>query len=1319
MTHGSRILRPMSNTGTSAGRHHHPEFRRARRARGRGGLRAGGRELDSRTPIDPSRFSSWSHSRPTLLAPSLGPLGGSDMRTEEAARTSCPSHTTTGAAPRRRARATAVVGATVVVMVSLGAGSLTASQVPFAPLEEIDDTWQNPRDMTFADIDGDGDLDLAATSSNGDLVSWWENTAGDASAWIRHDIDLSFDDARGIEAADLDGDGDVDLVAAAFNQDEVRWYENDPTLAVCGTPFCPSLVGTGDGTNKVDIGDIDGDGDLDIVATVRADDDVVWLHSTLGDASAWTRHVVEGFIDGAAVVRLGDLDGDGDLDVLVEGQENGGSFAWIENNVDGAGPCLTAWCTTPLDTGVGEGLAIADLDHDGDLDLLRSESSGLAWWENTAGDASAFVEQPITASRTRKLTVADLDADGDLDVLAGGPSTLWLENTAGDASAWTQRSLPGFGDRAVLVAGDLDGDGDDDIAGVSFSVDHLAWVENQTLHRSAAVGAGLDVGGAVDGNTFLVSVDLDRDGDLDHVRLGENADTVVWTENDGTGFGWTDHVIGGGDLPIGLDAGDIDGDGDDDILVGFENDEEIVWLENAGASRGTWTEWTIATMTGGGGWKRFADIDGDGDLDVASTNTVTGTVSWFENDGDPYTGTWTEHTVDSGFALLAAVAPGDIDGDGDVDLVIGGADGDVVVYGNDGSPVDGGWTEVVVVEGLFVAFESRLCDLDVDGDLDILTSQLLGERLSWLENPGGALVTGWAARDIQIDYLRPYSPDCADLDADGDVDVAGVAFDDYSVDLWLSDGTPHDGGWVRQQLSAEFPEPVGARFVDVDRDGRLDVMASSFASGTTRWWRNVGGQFALPTSDAVVEAGVEEGEGDVVLLRIDGTHRGRAGDGDAELATLELLLEEESGDPLSDAELDGLVAALRLWLDDGDETFDTLLDSEFFALAPPYTVTDGVLTLTMVDGDPNVQLALGGDVTWWLSADLATGSTVAALDTLQVTHVTSASSTGEMTSTDIPLVLEGQDDVSSTLLEISLSPFVATAIGDQIALEGVPFVFDIAPAFDDPNGEVLEFTASGLPESFSISSGGEISGIATALDYAGSPYIVTVTATDPGALDVDDIFELSINGVPDLVAPIADQVFDQDSPVSLDVSGNFQDPDGDPVSFLASGLPDSLSMSSAGVLTGTPLASEAGASPYVITVEATDGFGLTAIDVFSLTVNGFPVVVSPLDDRSLAEGAPTSIDLSGSFSDPNGDVLTFTATGLPPSLRLEEDGTLVGVPATVDLAGSPYTVTVTATESGGASASDSFELTLQDDPDALFVDGFETGSSSAWSSTTP
>ena len=128
----------------------------------------------------------------------------------------------------------------------------------------------------IADIDGDGDMDLASASHYDDKIAWYENTNGDGSAWKARNVTTDADGAYSVHIADIDGDGDMDLASASSNDDKIAWYEN-----------------------------------------------------TNGDGSSWELHVATTKADGASSVYIVDIDGDGKMD-LASASHNDGKIAWYK-----------------------------------------------------------------------------------------------------------------------------------------------------------------------------------------------------------------------------------------------------------------------------------------------------------------------------------------------------------------------------------------------------------------------------------------------------------------------------------------------------------------------------------------------------------------------------------------------------------------------------------------------------------------------------------------------------------------------------------------------------------------------------------------------------------------------------------------------------------------------------------------------------------------------------------------------------------------------------------------------------------------------------
>ena len=183
--------------------------------------------------------------------------------------------------------------------------------------------------------------------------------------------------------------------------------------------------------------DVDGDGDLDVLSALFLPNEIAWYENTDGAGSFGAQQVIPTAGDRSHVVVVADVDGDGDLDVLSAGDDK---IAWYENT-DGAG---SFGAQQVISTAVDNPRSVfgADVDGDGDLDVLSASlmDHKIAWYENTDGAGSFGAQQVIstTTRGARSVFGADVDGDGDLDVLWGG-----ARKTRPSRSPWRPRlSIP-------------------------------------------------------------------------------------------------------------------------------------------------------------------------------------------------------------------------------------------------------------------------------------------------------------------------------------------------------------------------------------------------------------------------------------------------------------------------------------------------------------------------------------------------------------------------------------------------------------------------------------------------------------------------------------------------------------------------------------------------------------------------------------------------------------------------------------------------------------------------------------------------------------
>lgn len=347
-----------------------------------------------------------------------------------------------------------------------------------------------PTDIFVADLDGDGDFDVLSTSLIDDEVAWYENLGG-GSFGPQQIISTAGDGPTSVFAADLDNDGDADVLAATSTDDAVAWFEN----LGGGTFGSRQVISTAaDSVSSVFAIDLDGDGDVDVLSASSQDDKIAW-YPNLGGGSFGPQQIITTAGDGAFTVHAADLDGDGDADVLSTSILDR-QLAWNENLGSGSfGPLqVIAVGTTPFSSVVTD-----DFDGDGDADVLvaNSSASEVSWFENLG--AGNFGPQQVVSNEIagcRNASSGDFDADGDRDIVAIGSAAFnqlgWFENLGsgsfGPLQAIEIGNSPLIAGGAVALAADVDGDGAEDVLVAASLNDAIAWYRN--LPNTTTFGEG-------------------------------------------------------------------------------------------------------------------------------------------------------------------------------------------------------------------------------------------------------------------------------------------------------------------------------------------------------------------------------------------------------------------------------------------------------------------------------------------------------------------------------------------------------------------------------------------------------------------------------------------------------------------------------------------------------------------------------------------------------------------------------------------------------------------------------------------------------------
>ncbi|MBU0690998.1 VCBS repeat-containing protein, partial [bacterium] len=184
----------------------------------------------------------------------------------------------------------------------------------------------NPRNVHAADMNGDGVKDIIGTAYGTADIYWWEYVAA-TNSFTPHLVADLFTGSYAVYGADLDGDEDMDIIATSANSPgAIRWWENLDD----GTSFIEhSITEAFSGASSVQVMDIDGDEDLDVLASAYDADDIAWWEND--GSQNFSAHTITGSFDGARGAFAIDLDDDGDMDVLGAA-EYADDIAWWEND---------------------------------------------------------------------------------------------------------------------------------------------------------------------------------------------------------------------------------------------------------------------------------------------------------------------------------------------------------------------------------------------------------------------------------------------------------------------------------------------------------------------------------------------------------------------------------------------------------------------------------------------------------------------------------------------------------------------------------------------------------------------------------------------------------------------------------------------------------------------------------------------------------------------------------------------------------------------------------------------------------------------------
>ncbi len=726
------------------------------------------------------------------------------------------------------------------------------------------------------------------------LLFSWSTSLYSQITFQEHEVTSFTYSARENKMADIDNDGDLDIVTVGST--DIHLYENRfPEEGFMTKQIVAEFPGSY-GLQGIDVSDFDGDGDLDILGTNLYDDKLFMVPNIDGQGTFGAVQILK-TLDQVRFVKHIDMDNDGDKDLLYECFGNNGQSIGYYENTNQPNNYTILHIINNESMNVIHNIQVADLDNDGYPDIFYRFLTFLGWIKNNG--AVSFSPLTVISTQTAEYysyDIGDIDNDGDFDLVGyiddnvGNKILLYKLNDGLGNFGADQIIRQNLTEIKAIKLADIDNDSKLDLivairnANSSEYYSDLIWYKNAGLNGFTNMPV-LDL--KVRMISEISTFDLNNDGKNDIITCSHSNRTTTYQNNGSGTFGAAKYPAAASMQASSVVAGDVDGDGDIDVVTTSKDDGKIYWYKNTDNIYGN--QIVVNHNVAAAKKAQLADIDGDDDLDIIcisgpSTSGATDKLSIYKNlDG---LGTFgpqinlfpTGGTYDSPDGLAVY----DVDGDGDKDIVTAldnwPDDGDKIVwYANNGTGTFS--TEQQIGTGVDGVRALKTGDIDGDGDLDLVCASFIDNKICWFPNNGSGNFGTQSI--ITTNALYVTDVEIADLNSDGKNDVVYVSNGSADDVLWqpnLGLGVFGPAQVINSNVDGNGAATLAA--ADIDNDSDIDIFVGEATKIT--WSENLYGQanFEPPkiisstvgsgTGSQIIDA---DNDGDLDFLISSGTNK--------------------------------------------------------------------------------------------------------------------------------------------------------------------------------------------------------------------------------------------------------------------------------------------------------------------------------------------------------------------------------------------------------------------------------------------------------------